>query len=159
MMVVDVHVKYVKCHLSFAQFWATQYKRDIDILGTVQWGATEVNKRLEYLFSEERLWELGLLILQKRRLKGDLIDIYKHWKGPCKEAGSRLSSVVLCHKRRPWAQTETWELLFEYQETISFFKCSSGQALKKVFQGRCGDSILSDRYLKAIWYMILGYWL
>lgn len=48
---------------------------------------------------------------------------------------NRLSSVVLCQDQRSRAQTETQELPSEYQETISFFYCNSGWALKKVFHG------------------------
>lgn len=85
MTALDVHVEYVKWHLSIAPFWTTQYKRDIDILGEFQWEAIEVNEGQEYVFSEERLWEMGLFILEKRKVRGDLIDIYEHWKEPCKK--------------------------------------------------------------------------
>ena len=83
-------------HLEYCvQVWSPQYKKDRELLVRVQRRAVDVIHGMEHLSCEEdRLRELGLFSLEKRRLQGDLIAAFQYPKGAYKKEGSQLFERV-----------------------------------------------------------------
>ena len=82
-----IYTSFVRPHLEYAQsVWSPHLKKHIHMLENVQMRATKLVDGLQRLDYSERLNRLNLPTLVFRRMRGDLIEVYKHFNSYDKNA-------------------------------------------------------------------------
>ena len=78
----------VRLHLQYCiQVWVLHLRKDVELLEWVQRRAMKIIRRLEHSY-EDRLRELGLFILEKRRFWRDLTEAFQYLKGAYIQEGN-----------------------------------------------------------------------
>ena len=89
-LIIPLYKAIVRPHLEYCiQAWRPYHKKDIDNLERVQRRATKLIPQLKQLCYEKRLLECRLTILETRRLKGDIIEVFKILNG-CEDIDSNI---------------------------------------------------------------------
>ena len=100
-MMIQLYKVFVRPHLEYCQqIWSPHLQQDIDELETVQRRATKLIPSLENLSYEERLKELNLYSLRDRRMRGDLILMYRIMSGDVKIAPEQLFKMESYNRTR-----------------------------------------------------------
>jgi len=79
-IILSLYKSLVRPHLEFSvQAWRPHFQKDIDLIEGVQRRATKLITSL--ITYEERLRLLNSQTLETRRVRGDLIEVFKMFKG------------------------------------------------------------------------------
>ncbi len=77
-VLINLYKQLVRPHLEYCiQAWRPYLKQDIEKLEKIQHRATKCIPKLKHLSYEERLKECGLTTLETRRMRGDMIEVFK----------------------------------------------------------------------------------
>ena len=100
-IILPLYNSLVRPHLEYAvQFWSPHYEKDIAKLESVQRRATKMIPSLRNKSYEERLVQLNLFSLRKRRLRGKLIECFKILKGFTNVAVDSLFQIDITTRTR-----------------------------------------------------------
>ena len=80
--ILRLYKSLVRPHLEYCcQVWRPYHQKDVDNIEKVQRRVTRMIPEISHLSYEDRLSETDLLSLEMRRLRADLIEVFKIVKG------------------------------------------------------------------------------
>ena len=78
----NLYKSLVRPHLEqCVSVWSPHYQKDKELLEKVQHRFTRMIEGFSLVPYEERLWKLGLWMLEERRNRSDLIEVFKMFSG------------------------------------------------------------------------------
>ncbi|GAB0204204.1 hypothetical protein GRJ2_002886000 [Grus japonensis] len=138
-VILPLYSALLRPHLEYCvQLWGPQLKKDMELLEQVQRRATKVMRGLEHFSYEDRLRELGLFSLEKRRLQGDLIAAFQYLNRAYRKAGEGLFTRAWSARTRGNG-LKLKEGRFRYLEEILHYE--GDEPLEQVAQRGCGSPI------------------
>uniref|UniRef100_A0A803K404 Reverse transcriptase domain-containing protein n=1 Tax=Xenopus tropicalis TaxID=8364 RepID=A0A803K404_XENTR len=158
-IILPLYRSLVRPHLEYAVQFRASVLKDINELERVQRRGSKLVKGMEDLSYEVRLSRLGLFSLEKRRLRGDIITLYKYIRGDYRQIGNQHTrgnpfrlEERSCHlKQCRWFFTvravRLWNALpsdVVMEDSVNAFKRGLDKFLNKQnIQGYCDTNIYS----------------